>query len=82
MNSILPSWPSPENAGYSLSTLSCFNSIGMGPNPSQWDLVGGWGHLLGGLRGGIFLPLHPLLLGWMLSTLPRMAGTVAAVLGR
>lgn len=48
------------------------------PNLGRWDVGGSQ---LGGLRGAVLVPMHPLFIGWMLSPLFGMAGTVAAMLG-
>lgn len=74
MNNILPSWLNPENGGpHDPMSLAAMTRHGTKSWPT--DLRG---CLLGGLWGEAFLPVlsH---LGWMLSSPPGMAGTVAVI---
>lgn len=76
MNRILPSWPSPENGGpHDPPSLAAMARHGTKSWPVELR-----GSLSGGLWGEAFLPVlsH---LGWMLSSLPGMAETVAVTLG-
>lgn len=51
--------------------------------PKSWPMGSGVGRgeSAGWAQGAVFLPMHPVSLSWMLSSLPEMAGTEAAILG-